>query len=544
MQMPRWAPGSYDYGDYGKRVNDLVAKDEKGNALKVDHPDFSTWTIANPPSGTVTFTYDVDADYSNGVMQVSGPETYLYEVGHTQDPCTLEINTPADWPVVIGLNNAPGKKNVFVAPTYDVLADNPISAGSFYADTYAVNGKQHFIALRGAPDDTAAIDKAKLHRTTQFISSMESNFWGGEPYDHYVWHFIAFKRADGGWGLEHLASTQIGLATGFGKNTDSVMAHELFHAWNVKRIRSKPLGPFDYQNVPRTGALWWLEGTTDYYADTLLRRYGWTDDPRYYFVIARNVNAERSNDQRFQVSAYDASYKVSDANGGRGNSNGFGVSYYNTGWLISLCLDMAIREKTDGRRSLDDVAHNLFKKYGHGQPGFPEDGIRTELIAVGGRSMGDMYDQIVMKPGELPVEDALAKVGLRLYQKDEQYASLGFKTTFNREAGGLNVTSPDPSTNLKEGDLIVGVNGQMFKDLKREQVLGAMGPINNPVAGTVIHLVVQRAGVADPMQIDVTPASATRKTWTVDENANATPQQIALRKAWLTPPAGWIPPTQ
>jgi predicted metalloprotease with PDZ domain len=542
FQMPRWSPGGYDYGDYGKQVSEVTVTATGTNSLTVEHPDFSTWRIVNPPAGHIKISYQVGADVSGGVMQISGPSTYMYVVDHKQDPCSIEVDPPEGWPIVTGLNLSGKAKNVFAAPTYDVLADNPISSGKYYADHYVVNGKEHYIALRGAPEDVAAIDKPKLHRVTQFISSMESNFWGGEPYDHYVWHFVAFKRADGGWGLEHLASTQIGVATGFGMNTDSVMAHELFHAWNVKRIRSFPLGPFNYQEVPRTGALWWLEGVTDYYADTLLRRYNWTNDARYDFVIGRNVNAERGNDHRFQVSPYDSSFKVSDANGGRGNSNGFGVSYYNTGWLVGLCLDMAIRDKTDNKRSLDDVAHNLFKKYGHGQPGFAEDGIRTELVNVGGKSMGDMYDQIVMKPGELPVEDALAKVGLRLSQKEEQFASLGFKYSFNEAAGGLSVNSPDASTTLKEGDLIVGINGKMFKDIAREQAFAAIAPLNSPAVGTAIHLAVKRADVADPLTIDVMPIAGTRKSWTVDEMPGATPQQIAVRRAWLTPPAGWMPP--
>lgn len=542
FQMPRWAPGSYDYGDYGKEVSEVKAKATGGGDLTVDHPDFSTWRISNPPAGRVEFSYQVNADASNDFMQISGPSTYIYVVDRKQEPCSVVVETPEGWPIVTGLNNAGKATNVFLAPTYDVLADNPISAGKYYADSYMLNGKNHYIALRGAPEDVAAIDKVKLRRVTSYISSMESNFWGGEPYDHYVWHFVAFKRPDGGWGLEHLSSTQIGLATGFGKNTDGVLAHELFHAWNVKRIRSFPLGPFDYQTLPKTGALWWLEGVTDYYSDTLLRRYNWTDDARYYTVIARNVSAERGNDQRMTVSPYDSSYRVSEANGGRGNSSGYGVNYYNTGWLVGLCLDMAIREKTDNKKSLDNVAKNLFKKYGNNQSGFAEDGIRKELVAVGGASMGDMYDQIVMKPGELPVEDALAKVGLRLNQKDEQYADLGIKYSFDMAAMGLRVDSASEATGLKQGDLIVGINGQIFKDISREQAFAAIGPMNSPEIGKAIHLTVQRTGTADPMQIDVTPATATRKIWSVDEKPDATMQQVALRRSWLTPPAGWMPP--
>jgi predicted metalloprotease with PDZ domain len=542
FQMPRWSPGSYGYDDQGKEVTEVEAKAFGGDKLSVEHPDFSTWKISNPPS-RVVLGYQVNADVAGDVMQVSGPSTYMYVVDRKKEQCSVSVDVPEDWPIMTGL--MPGKqtrKNLFVAPNYDVLADNPITSGKFYADSYMVNGKQHYIALRGSSEDVAAIDKVKLHKITRYVSSMISNFWGGEPYDHYVWHFVAFKSPDGGWGLEHLSSTQIGLATGFGMNTDGVIAHELFHAWNVKRIRSKPLGPFDYQTLPKTGALWWLEGVTDYYAHMLLRRYNWTDDARYYTVIARNVNVQRGNAERLNVSPYDSSYRVSEANGGRGNSSGFGVNYYNTGWLVGLCLDMAIREKTDNKKSLDDVSRNLFRKYGKGQPGFEEDGIRKELVAVGGKSMGDMYDEIVMKPGELPIEDALAKAGLRLNQKDEEYADLGFKYDFDMAAMGLRVSAPADFTNLKEGDLITAINNVIFKTSSREDSFAAVRSLQNPEVGKVIHLLIQRKDVADPIQIDVTPASKTRKIWGVEEKSDATLPQIALRKAWLTPPAGWMPP--
>jgi predicted metalloprotease with PDZ domain len=566
FQMPRWEPGSYGYGDPGKAVADLTAKDEKGVALTVDHPDFSTWRVANPPIGEVTVTYSVKPDYSNEVLHYSGPETYLYVVGRTQEKCRLTVDVPDGWPIAIGLNPAPGEpgskvteidkdghthtttistSKTFLAPTYDVLADNPVSAGKYYADGYMVAGRQHFIALRGAPDAVSKVDKDKLQRVTKFISAMETNFWGDAPYDRYVWHVLAFPRPDGGWGLEHLSSTQIGLATGFGPGTDGVLSHEFFHLWNVKRIRSKPLGPFNYQELPQTGALWWLEGVTDYYAHLLLRRYGWTDDARFYKVLAGNVSTTRSNEKRLTTSPYDSSFRVREANNGRGNSSGYDVNYYNTGWLAGLCLDMAIRTQTNNRKSLDDVARALYKKYGHAKEGFPEDGIRAELVRVAGPALGTYYDQIVMHPGELPVEDALGKVGLKLENKDEQYATLGFRTVPNREKMGIDVREPQASVpGLKEGDLIVGINGQLFAGMSMSDVFTLYGStLNSPEIGKVIHVTVKREGTADPLQVDVTPVGATRKVWVVGELAGATPEAVALRKAWLTPPKNWTPPT-
>lgn len=544
FQMPRWAPGGYAYGDYGKEVTAVSVKDKAGHTLAFDHPDFSTWKVASPPAGDVIISYTVKPEVTEGVLHFSGPSTYMYVVGRKEEGCKVTLDLPSDWPIAVGLNASKGSKNTFVAPTYDVLADNPVSAGKYFADGYTVAGKKHFIALRGAAADVAAIDKTKMHNVTRFVSAMETNFFGGAPYDHYVWHFTAFNRPDGGWGLEHLSSTQIGLATGFGPGTDGVIAHEFFHLWNVKRIRSKPLGPFNYQELPQTGALWWLEGVTDYYAHLLLRRYGWTDDERLYKVISQQVAAVRGNPAHLEVSPYEASYRVREANNGRGNSNGYKISYYNDGWLVGLCLDMAVRNATNNRKSLDDVERTLFKKYGHGQPGFEEGAIRDELVNVAGPSLGAFYDEVVMKPGDMPLEEALGRIGLVLEMKDQTYGKFPFAYDMSAERGGLVLHDVEASaTGLKNGDLVVGIDGQDFAALSRMQAFQLISSkFNNPDVGKTIALKIKRDGVADALTVSVTSGEATRKAYVVSANPAATEAQLALRKAWLTPPSNWVAP--
>jgi predicted metalloprotease with PDZ domain len=119
----------------------------------------------------------------------------------------------------------------------------------------------------------------------------------------------------------------------------------------------------------------------------------------------------RSNPARLTVSPYQASFQVAAANNGRGNSNGFQISYYNLGWLAGMCLDIEIRQQSGGKHSLDDVAHALYDLCKDNKPGFEEDEIRKQCIRFGGPSLGAFYDKVVMSPGELPIEEQLAKVG-------------------------------------------------------------------------------------------------------------------------------------
>ncbi|MBB6050951.1 M61 family metallopeptidase [Armatimonas rosea] len=414
VQMPNWSPGHYMLQNNGARVKDLVATDRDNKPLEVTAVDDHTWKIPSAGTKQVTLRYSAPLEFQNGIGHYSGPTTYLYVVGRTQERCKLTLETPKDWKVAVGLDgNGPSYKT----DSYDTLADNPVTLGSYYEETYKVAGKQHIIALRGAAADK--IDKKLLRETCETVSKIETEFMGGAPYGKYVWHFTVRSAGMGGSGLEHLSSTEISLGSGFSRRTASLLAHEFFHLWNVKRVRSQVLGPFDYTQLPKTGALWWLEGTTDYFSTMLLGRFGWTPEQELYNEIASNVRRQRRSPARLTVSPNESSARVGETNNGRGNSNGFGLSYYDDGFVVGLCLDLELLAKTNGKRSLDDVEFALWKKCRNNQPGFVEDEIRKQLIVAGGESFGPLYDKLVLSPGELPVEQALSYVGLELAERGE-----------------------------------------------------------------------------------------------------------------------------
>ena len=414
VQAPRWMPGFYMLQNYGARLKDFSASGTGDSAIEVSAVDDHTWKINSAGARQVTLRYSAPLEFQDGIGHYSGIAAYVYVVGRTQERCKLTLETPKDMKVAVGLE---GSGPEYSADSYDTLADNPVTLGSYYEETYQTAGKQHIIALRGT--GAAQIDKKLLREACETISKIETAFMGGAPYSKYVWHFSVRAGGAGGSGLEHLSSTEIGLGSGFNRHTANLLAHEFFHLWNVKRIRSQVLGPFDYTQLPKTGALWWLEGTTDYFSTLLLGRFGWTSEPDLYRDIAGNVRNQRRSEARLTVSPYDSSYRVGEANNGRGNSNGFGLSYYDDGFVVGLCLDLELLAQTDGKRSLDDVELALWKKCRNNQPGFAEDEIRKQLILAGGESFGPLYDKLVLAPGELPVEQALAHVGLELTEQGE-----------------------------------------------------------------------------------------------------------------------------
>jgi len=421
LTLPSWSPGYYVLEPYGESLKEVSARASDGTARPVSHPSPDTWHVDPLGAASVTVTYSRPIVHESGRMGIfsadaetihyGGPAVYLYVAGRKEEACTVKFNVPAKMGLAVAL--APTGTNTFAAPGYDVLADSPVTMGVFRTATYSSRGKEHLLAVRGTAKDK--LDMAKAVRLTQFISDSETDFFGKQaPYDRYVWHIWAGDTGDGAGGLEHASSSQDYLSIVQGPASMRGLAHECFHLWNVKRIRSASLGPFDYSKLPRTGALWWLEGVTDYYASLIPHRYGWYGDEEYYKDIASQIRAVRSNAKRLEVSPYESSLRVGETNNGRGNSNGFGVDYYPTGWLVGMMLDIELRSRSGGKRSLDDVELALWEMCRNGKPGFAEDELRKQFVRLGGDDMGSVFDNWVMKPGELPVEAQLAKVGLVL----------------------------------------------------------------------------------------------------------------------------------
>lgn len=551
LQIPNWAPGAYVLRDTYKSVSNLKATDGKGKELKIEAQidqlrkfytlptrqdvalnDVCTWNVA--PAKETIVEYDIPSRLTLGAIHWSGPSVYMYELNRKDEKIKLQVRPPAGWPVYVGLDEIKPGTNDFKAPTYDVLADNPVTTGTgLLVDSYVSRGKTHTIVMRGAGKDK--VDRANLIKACRFVTQMQTDFFGGSaPYSKYIWHFDVNEAADGAGGLEHLSSTQISLASGVGPRAVSVLSHEFFHLWNVKRIRSSVLGPFDYTKLPTTGALWWLEGVTDYYASTLLYRYGWTNEASYFSSINSNYQTVLRNSAFKTVGPHESSLRVAETSNGRGNSNGYLISYYNLGWLAGMCLDLEIRTRSNGKYSLDDVERALWAQCKNDQPGFAETDIRKWCVKFGGAGMGDAYDRIVMQP-DMPVAASLALAGLEIATTQEPYVDLGFSWS----GGGQGITAlvvtdvrGPASGKLMPRDTILAINGVEIKGQGGRALGQAMAQATaNAAAGTTMRVTIQRGDKV--MEIEVTPVTANRDVVKVIRKADATPGQKAIAEAWL-----------
>ena len=490
VRMPNWAPGAYVFRENYRAVTDLAVTVD--GAAVTANQTADRWEIPARAGAKVMVSYRLPLTVDEtSVCHWSGPSSYLYVEGRTQEACRLWISAPEGWTVAHGLPDTAAQP--WAAPTYDVLADNPVSCGNLRVLSYVSGGARHDIVMRGKARDF--VNDAAVVEFMKKISDTQIGFFGSYPDTKYVWHFAVGDRHDGGGGLEHLSSTQITLASGLQDRVLSVCSHEYFHLWNVKRIRSKVLGPFDYTQLPQTGALWWLEGVTDYYADLLLVRSGVVGEAHFWDKLNRNVSGAEANPAYRAVSPFDSSWRQNEMNEGRGNSNGFQISFYTLGWMAGFCLDVELRERTGGRYSLDSVVRRLNDLCRDGQPGFEEGKIREIFVEMGGAEMGAFFDRVVMRPGPQPIAEQLEKVGMAFRTKARYLPDLGVVLTSSVAKGGMDVTRlAEGRTGLAVGDVVTQINGlSMAFDSTWEMVEAYEQALGTILPGATVALTVKGA---------------------------------------------------
>ncbi|MEP0766341.1 MAG: M61 family metallopeptidase [Fimbriimonadia bacterium] len=415
FQIPSWTPGAYIRQRHFRAIDDVKAQGADGSELIVTREDDITWSVFAPGQKKLVMTYRVTRDaIPNAGLQIAGPATYMYVVDRKDEACSVHFAIPVGWRVAIGLD--PAGKNTYRAPNYDVLADAPAQLGHFNVDEFRVRGVTHQCVTFGEGADQ--VDRKRLVAVCKRIAESQTAFFDDIPYRRYVFLFSVRPGADGGGGLEHLNSTSIWMSAGLGPRVVHVIAHEFFHLWNVKRIRPAVLGPFDYTGPALTRNLWWSEGVTDYYATVLNQRAGLLSRDEFFATWGRDILRLQQNPSRLKVSADECSLRTWEG----GTHSGYGgLDYYLKGKLVGLCLDLKMRDLTDGRRSLDDVMRLLYEKCGRGiGPGFAEDGIRDACIELGGPEMGPFYDKVARSTDELPFREIFAAFGIRCTMRTDE----------------------------------------------------------------------------------------------------------------------------
>lgn len=411
LRIPAWCPGFYVLRDYQTKIYDFAAND--GSSLSVFRPDSRGWRFRVREKGTVTVSYRVKGDDSGlGFFGVhvrpqgaflNGPAAYMYVEGRLTEKAKLRVDLPPNWDIAVPLDQKNGE---YLAEGYDELADSPIEVGAFERRKFEVSGipfEAIYVSPNGRYPD---LDKSVAELAA--VCAPAIRMFGGAPFKRYIWFIhLAVGGFDGG--LEHRASNVIATPMNMLNDLGTLTSHEFFHAWNVKQIRPKVLGPFSYAEKVRTGNLWFAEGVTDYYAHLTRRLADLSSEAELLEGLGSEIDSLQASRTRRTKTLEDICRQTWE-------DSGFGVgdlSYYTKGLVVGLLLDAAIIDATDGEKCLDDVMRLLYSRHRLPKPGYEEDGIRSAINEVAGVDLGGLYDRMVRSTAELPYEN-LRSIGLEV----------------------------------------------------------------------------------------------------------------------------------
>lgn len=409
LRMSRSSPGRYATHEFAKNIFDLRVVDAAGQRLAVTRPNPHQWDVAGH-GGTVRVTYRVFGDRIDGTYlaidsthaHINMPAALLWARGLDQRPLQIRFEPPtgARWEVATQLFPTPDPYT-FSAPNLQYAMDSPSELSAFTSRTFSIadglRTPTFKVAVHHAGDEGEVASFARGVET--IVREARRVFGEFAPFDGGTYTFIAdYLPWAAGDGMEHRNSTI--LTSSWSLRSSSLdlldtVAHEFFHSWNVERIRPRTLEPFNLEDTNISGELWFAEGFTSYYAPLLTRRAGLTTTKAFADDMGRAVNAVivspgrrlRTAEQMSQHAPFvDAATAID-----RTSFDNTFLSYYTWGQAIGLGLDLSLRDRTDGRVSLDDFMRAMWQRFGRpgGAPGYVEkpytmDDLRTVLVDVSG----------------------------------------------------------------------------------------------------------------------------------------------------------------
>ncbi len=455
LSLPRWTPGAYEISNFARWVTAFEARAD-GQPLGWDKVDPDSWRVV-PPAGAreVTVSFNYLADTLDNAMAWSRPDfaffngtnVFLYPEGRSLDfAATVTVKTEPGWRVTTGMTPT-GTPGSYGEGNYHDLVDMPFFIGRFDLDSTTVADRPVRLATYPV-DGMSGPARAFLLQAHQRMLPPQIAVFGEVPFTNYTTMIVVTDETPGGSALEH-QNSHVGVYNpGIldPVTLPSITAHEIFHLWNVKRMRPTDMWPYDYSRWMPTTLLWASEGITDYYADISLVRGGIIDSATFLNLTANKIVEVNASPP---VALEDASLTtwiqpVENA-----------YVYYSKGSLVGFMLDILIRDASDNAGSLDMVMRELYaESYKQGR-GFTNEMFWSTVSRVaGGRSFQEEYSRYVDGRDAYPWPSVLPLAGLQLVADTIRVPLLGVRSA--ADSSGTRVLSVTPGSASAAAGVMVG----------------------------------------------------------------------------------------
>jgi predicted metalloprotease with PDZ domain len=540
VYMATWTPGSYLIREYERHVEAVTAT-AGGRAVNVEKSTKNRWRITTGGAASVTLRYKVYSRemtvrnnwVESAFAMLNGAPTFLTLVERAARPHEVRLELPAAWKrVATALPPIAGSATAFRADDFDTLVDSPIIIGNPITREFTVDGKTHVVVFEG---DAAFIDADRVAADVRKIVEAGQGVMGSLPYPHY--YFMTMVTEASG-ALEH-KNSYLGMTGRFATRTRdaylgflSTLAHEYFHAWNIKRLRPVELGPFDYENENYVKTLWVAEGFTDYFSTILLGRAGILTPTEYLNQLSNQIEQVQLTPGRLvtpvNMASFDTWIKQYRPDENIANMS---VNYYPKGAVIAYLLDARIRQATNGARSLDTGMQWAMQRYS-GEKGYTPAQFYAVMSEAAGVDLKEWFAKAAESTDELDYREMLDYYGLRFRPVDPKTQPPAIGGGTRNDNGRLIVTSVRRGTAGLDAGLNVDDEIIAIDDVRVRAGDGLAPRLAQYRPGDTVTLTVARRDRM--LKIDVTLGADPGRPWRLEEAPDATAEQKARFDALRT----------
>lgn len=508
--IPKIIPGTYSEDDYGKFLENVKAYDAKGNTLVVAKTDDNSWTISDAKKlAKLTYwvndTYDIEGTHDifspAGTNIEAGKNVMLNThafVGYFKEfmdvPYRVDITHPATlWGATSMTDTDTSDTNdIFTVSRYSELVENPIMYSKPDYTTFTVNGMEILIAVY-SPNGTVTAESITPEMKTMMTA--QKNFLGKfnstKKYSVLIYLSDTSRKDAQGFGaLEHPTATTVVMPEALPKDQlaeqlKDVVSHEFFHIVTPLTIHSKEIQFFDYNSPKMSEHLWMYEGVTEYFANLFQVNQGLiTEDEFYQRMATKIANASTMDDTmpftKMSASVLQKPYKDQYQN------------VYEKGALIAMCLDIQIRQDSNGQRGILDLMQKLSNEYG-AKKAFDDTELFGKIESLTSPEVRKFLDTYVAGPTPIPYDVYFAKMGVTKAKTEvagnafikgqTPYFSIDPQTKEIFILPGSENIDFYKSLGIKAKDVLLEINGTKYNlDNVYDMIMGSLGwKENDPI---------------------------------------------------------------
>ena len=559
FHIPKTVPGTYSEDDYGRFVENVKAFDAKGNALKIAKIDENSYTISEATKlAKITYlvndTYDTEGGagfgesedvFSPAGTNINAGVNFMlnthgfvgYFKGKEETQYKLTVKHPANLLGVSAMTDADASdtSDVFVMPKYANLVEMPIMYSKPDYTSFMVDDMEIIISVYSP---TGKYTAKQITPNMENMMKAQKRFLG--PINSTKKYAILLylsdmkaKDAKGFGALEHPTSTTVVMPEMMGlemlqEQLKDVVSHEFFHIVTPLTVHSNEIQYFDFNKPEMSEHLWMYEGVTEYFANLFQVNQGLIDEKEFYERMAGKIAQSRQmNDNmsftKMSKNVLNAPYKDQYLN------------VYQKGALISMCIDIQIRESSNGKKGILNLMQDLANEYGT-KKAFKDEELFGKITELTYPEVGAFLDKYVAGETPIPYEQYFAKMGVTeatievagnpfLKGQTQPYITVDPNTKEIMILPEIELNSFMTTLGLKNNDKIIAINDKAYNlDNIYDMIMASM----NWKDGEAISVKIKRDGKEQTIKGKIVmPKEKQDGYQSTDESKKA------VREAWL-----------